>query len=131
MNQDKVNKVVISAVSTKKLRTLHGRTGITPNILARIALTISLESPQQLNSDDQPIDGMEFNGYTLFGDLETVLISLIRESNALHDRVDGALSDDIRAHINRGVEKLYPRIRTLSDIVRLTESMISIQSTSE
>ena len=110
-------KIFISAGSTQKLRTLKGRTGLTPNILSRLALTLSLKEPGRPDPSSYPNDGMEFNRYTLLGEHDLLIMSLLREwciQNGLGDAAD--LADQLRAHINRGVNILYPRLKVLGDL---------------
>jgi DNA sulfur modification protein DndE len=116
MNHQRVNKVVISATATQKLRTLRIRTGITPNVMARAALALSLNESDQPYAEEYPADGMEFNAYTLFGDLDVLLTALIKENNASKKANDESLPEQVRAHINRGVDLLYPRVRSLTDV---------------
>ena len=110
-------KIFISAGSTQKLKTLKGRTGLTPNILSRLALSLSLKEPGRPDPGSYPNDGMEFNRYTLLGEHDLLIMSLLREwciQSGLGDTAD--LSDQLRAHINRGVNILYPRLKVLGDL---------------
>ncbi len=118
MSSDRIVKVFISADSTQKLRTLKGRTGLTPNILCRLALALSLREPGLLDPAALPSDGMEFNRYTLFGPHDLLIVALLRE-RCLQDGLDPDeedLSEQLRAHINRGVGVLYPRLKSVSDL---------------
>lgn len=60
---------------------------------------------------------MEFNRYTLFGAHEVIVLALLRQ-RCLQDGLDpeADLPEQLRAHINRGVGILYPRLRSLSDL---------------
>jgi DNA sulfur modification protein DndE len=66
-------------------------------------------------------DGSEFNRYTLMGEWDPLIVALLKERCA----ADGLPLDDeslvkqFRAHLNRGVELLYARVRGLSDLVGL------------
>ena len=122
MTNDSFTKIFLSADNTQKVRTMKGRTGITPNILCRFALALSLRDPGAPDPSSFPNDGMEFNRYTLLGPHEVLMLALVRQ-RCLNDGLDpdGELVEQLRAHINRGVSILYPRLRNLSDLGRLVE----------
>ena len=117
MTTERIVKIFLSADNTQKVRTLKGRTGLTPNILCRFALALSLRDPGVPDPTAFPNDGMEFNRYTLLGVHEVLILSLLRQ-RCLQDGLDPdeELPEQLRAHINRGVTILYPRLRSLSDI---------------
>ena len=70
------NRIKISKDATIRLRTLKGRTGLTPNILARIALCYSLNYQKISNFIKIDEDGQEFNRYTLTGEYDAYFIAL-------------------------------------------------------
>ena len=117
MTTERIVKIFLSAENTQKVRTLKGRTGLTPNILCRFALALSLRDPGVPDPAAFPNDGMEFNRYTLLGVHEVLILSLLRQ-RCLQDGMDPdeESPEQLRAHINRGVSILYPRLRSLSDI---------------
>ena len=59
-----------------------------------------------------PNDGMEFNRYTLLGAHEVLMLALVRQ-RCLQDGLDPEteLEEQLRAHINRGIGILYPRLK--------------------
>ena len=116
-------KLKISSELTQKLRTLKGRTGLTPNILCRMGICLSLSEPGIPDTRKQPEDGMEFNRYTLTGQYDILFLSLLKER---------CLEDGIRidenniflyfvAHLNRGISLIYNRVRSLGEIEKLLE----------
>ena len=117
MSADRITKIFLSADNTQKVRTLKGRTGLTPNILCRFALTLSLRDPGMPDPSMYTNDGMEFNSYTLLGQQEVVLLALVRQ-RCLQHRIDpdAEMAEQLRAHVNRGVGVLYPRVRSLLDL---------------
>ena len=117
MSSDRITKIFLSADNTQKVRTLKGRTGLTPNILCRFALTLSLRDPGLPEPSIYANDGMEFNSYTLLGRQEVVLLALVRQ-RCLQHRIDpdSKLPEQLRAHVNRGIGILYPRVRSLQDL---------------
>ena len=114
---ERIVKLFLSADNTQKVRTLKGRTGLTPNVLCRFALALSLRDPGVPDPTAFPNDGMEFNRYTLLGVHEVLILALLRQ-RCIQDGLDPdkELPEQLRAHINRGVRILYPRLRTLIDL---------------
>ena len=116
------NKLKISADASSRLRAIRQRTGLTPNLLCRVAIMLSLEEgpigvPQTLDED-----GQEFNAYTLTGDYNGLIVAMLRfvEEEAEGRRVeDEELLVRFRAHIQRGVATLSVRAKGPADLVRL------------
>lgn len=115
-----LNKVKISEESTKKLSRLKGLTGLTPNILCRLGICLSLNDPTLPSFEPIEEDGMEFNRYTLIGEYDAYYIALVKERfhlDGLETTLD--LTKYFKAHLNRGVQLLYNRVKSISDIVLL------------
>jgi len=113
----KFNRIRISHSSQAVLGRLKSKTGLTPNILARFALCLSLKDPSIPNPDEFDELGTEFLPNVLFGEYEKMFYALI--VNRLHrDKLDPELylNRMMRAHLNRGVYSLMSRIHHLSDI---------------
>ena len=117
----KLNRIHVSEDSRNKLRILKGRTGLLPNVLCRLGLSLSLMEPGVPKPEDYSTDGSEFNRYTLMGEWDPLIVALLKERCA----ADGlpldneSLVKQFRAHLNRGVELLYARVRGVSDLVGL------------
>jgi len=117
------NRIRVSAEATNKLKVLKARTGLTPNILCRLALTISLGEPGLPNTSSYDEQGQEFNRYTLTGEWDQLFIALLKE-RLVQDDLDIALDllPQFKGHLNRGVSLLYGRIKSLSDLQGLLPS---------
>lgn len=115
----KFNRLILSLESSKKLSLLKGRTGLTPNILCRFGLVLSLNDLSLPDPTMYKQDGLELMRHVLLGELDTVLIALFKQ-RAYKDGLDlknnKVLVDYFRAHINRGAELLYNRVKNLEDI---------------
>ena len=99
------------------LSSLKSKTGITPNILSRFGICLSLKDPSMPNPDEFDELGTEFLPSVLFGDYEKLSYALM--INRLHkDKLDPErdLNKMMRAHLNRGVYSLISRVHHLSDI---------------
>ena len=117
------SKLKISADATSKLRSLRQRTGLTPNLLCRIAVMLSLAEGPLGNAPPPDEDGSEFNAYTLTGEYGALCAALLRwveEGPFPEEPLDnGTLLVRFRGHIHRGVGTLSVRAKTPNDILRL------------
>lgn len=109
------NRLRISKQATESLKILKSRTGVTPNLLCRMALVISLEEDAATGDRKTDLEGSEFNMATLFGENAQAYECLIRQ---LHVNIEGrALNTVVAAHIDWGLEYLK-KSRSLLDLVR-------------
>ncbi|ENU60075.1 DNA sulfur modification protein DndE [Acinetobacter guillouiae MSP4-18] len=117
-------KLKISSEATSKLRTLKSRTGLTPNLLCRMALMYSLEEGAIEENTPLPNeDGSEFNAYTLTGDNTDLFLTLInyienKDKKQLDNKI---ILDKMRSHIHRGVGFLVIRIKSPHDILKIIQ----------
>ena len=72
------------------LARLKSKTGLTPNILARFALCLSLKDPSIPNPDEFDETGSEFYPATLFGEHEQMYLALVLD-RLNHDKLDPEL----------------------------------------
>ena len=125
------NKIRVSANVTKILSIIKGRTGLTPNIICRLALCLSISDPALPSMKITDSLGQEFNRYTLLGEMDSFFISILKE-RLVKDGLDAEkeLINQFRAHLERGVVMTYARIKDLSDIYDLiphSDEKISIE----
>lgn len=117
------NKLNISGDAASKLRFLRQRTGLTPNLLCRIALMMSLEQGSLRDTQPPDEEGSEFNAYTLTGDYGALFAGMLRfvEEGVEPQREldDATLLALLRAHIHRGVGTLSVRVKSPLDVLRL------------
>lgn len=114
------NKLRVSTDASSRLRSLRQRTGLTPNLLCRLGLMLSLEEGPVGSAAAPDDEGQEFNAYTLMGDHEALISALLR----LVEDEEGALGEDIllarlKAHLHRGVARLAVRTRSPLDVAQL------------
>ena len=108
------NRVHISKRATELLKQIKARTGVTPNILCRMALTLSLEENHKANPDITDLDGSEFNLSTLLGEAGALYEALICH---IHGNLDPKQAQLIlAAHIDNGVDKLK-RAKTITHLL--------------
>jgi len=118
----KLTKIRLTKDSSNRLRFLAGKTGLTPNLLCRLAFCLSLAETRVPNPDDYPEEDREFNRYTLLGEYDALFLALLKQK-CTEDAVDNNLLPDyFRAHLNRGIGLLQQRVRNLSDLAILIAS---------
>ena len=109
----RLNRFRITKNATHILKLLKARTGVTPNILCRVALMTSLEQGKPSSKRPTELDGSEFNTPTLFGEYVQIYDSFIRQ---VHGEIEAKQYNLIVAwHIDRGLEQLK-RCKTLLDL---------------
>ena len=117
------SKLRISADAASKLRALRQRTGLTPNLLCRIAVMASLEEGPLGSAAVPDEEGSEFNAYTLTGEYGALFAGLLRwveEGQSPEIALDDeTLLVRLRGHIHRGVGTLSVRAKSPADILRL------------
>lgn len=107
--------------ASERLNTLKLRTGLTPNILCRFGLCLSLREAAIPDPSVYDNKGLEFNRSTLTGDYNALFEALLRERYA-GDGIDvegKETPEYFRAHLNRGVLLLYQNCRDVFDLPRL------------
>jgi DNA sulfur modification protein DndE len=113
-------RIRLSHGATYRLQSLKGKTGLTPNILSRIALCCSLNDPLIPDPADYDEEGQEMNRYTLTGEWDAFFIALMRE-RCIEDGLDPEddLFPQFRAHLNRGAFFVFSQVKDLSDFLSL------------
>lgn len=122
----KFGNVRVSSRTTNLFGILKANTGLTPNILARFAICLSLRQQGIPNPDEYNKDGSEFAPAVLFGPHESLYMALMI-NRLTEDRLDPEhyLAEMTRAHLNRGAIGLKQRVNNLAnfyDLVRETNS---------
>ena len=98
---------------------LKGRTGLTPNILCRIAFCLSLKE-LGITETSKDSQGQEFNRYTLTGEWDSFYIALLKLRMINDDyNAEYELLKSFKEHIERGVIILYNRVKEFSDLANL------------
>ena len=122
----KLTKIRLTKDSSNRLRFMAGKTGLTPNLLCRLAFCLSLAEARVPNPDDYPEEEREFNRYTLLGEYDALFVALLKQ-RCTEDAVDmDILPDYFRAHLNRGVGLLQQRVRNLGDLANLITSQTAV-----
>lgn len=112
------NRVKFSKTATDKLRYMKSNTGLTPNILARMAIMLALKDDSSLrNAGVADSDGQELNKSVLFGDHAYVYEVMINQF--IHDnKIDQPMQRVISSLVEVGVHKMG-HVKSLSDLCKL------------
>jgi len=98
------NRIRLSQTSSEQLTWLKAKSGITPNILARIAFSLSLKSEFDFRQLTPQSDGLEFNLGTLLGEhAQLYELLLLDDSNATTSE---ELNRAMVSHIENGLSYL-------------------------
>lgn len=113
------NRIKLSKKATDKLRYLKTQTGLTPNILSRLALMLAIREGTDLsNAGVGEIDGgQELNDTTLFGEYIFVYDVLINQY-IYEKNIKLSVSETIVAMIEIGVHKMG-HIKSLEQLCNL------------
>ncbi len=115
----KFSNVVTSTKSQVLLGRLKARTGLTPNLLARFAICLSIKENSVPNPAEYDKDGSLLEPTVLFGEYEQIYLGLMRNRLKKDNLDDSELAEMTRCHLNRGVITLNTRIEDLSDFYEL------------
>ena len=118
----KFSRIKLSTRSQQLLGVMKKKTGLTPNILARFALCMSIKEKSIPNPDEFNEGGSELSPAVLFGEHEQMYHTLM--INRLdNDKLDAEkyLNTMARVHLNRGAIALEPRIKDLSNFAELVK----------
>jgi len=111
----KFSRIKLSAKSLNQLGRLKARTGLTPNLLARFALCLSLKEKSAPILSQYDKEGNDIEPSVLFGEYEPLYLGLMKNRLKKDGLPESELNDMTRCHINRGVIALSPRIQNLGD----------------
>lgn len=117
-----ISKVKISAEASGKLKIAAQRSGLTPNLLCRLAMMSSFEAGPLSHLQTDLKDGQEFNAYTLFGANQAIYLDLLKyveTENGKADLTDEDLLERLKHHIDRGIKQLTVRIKSPADVAGL------------
>lgn len=110
------NRVTLSTNATGKLRYMKQTTGLTPNILSRIAIMKAIEAGGSLrNAGVQDSEGQVLSRDVLFGDHAEVYDVILTQYMYEH-KLDIPVQDVITALIEIGVHKMG-HVKKVQDLV--------------
>lgn len=115
----KFSNIITSTKSQALLGRLKAKTGLTPNLLARFAICLSIKENSIPNPSEYDKDGSVLEPSVLFGEYEQIYHGLMRNRLKNDSLDESELTDMTRSHLNRGVITLNSRIDNLGDFYDL------------
>lgn len=114
------NRVRLSQKATDKLRNLKGTTGLTPNILARIAIMLAIKDGTGLgNVGVSDHEGQELSQSVLFGEHAIVYDVMINQY--IHDhQLDMPVAQVIAVMVEDGLHKMG-HVKKVEDVCQFTQ----------
>src|SRR5688572_21083503 len=119
MSQLKLQRIRFSVEADNRLRMLKARTGLTPNILCRLGVCLSLAEPGEPVTDSSELSQREINRYTLLGEYDKLFVALFLQRHP-------EAADDIETaeklfvlHVHRGVTMLANRVKSVGSLAEL------------
>jgi|SRR5699024_549685 len=108
------------------LKRLQSTTGLAPNILARISISLSLldpKLPEKVHSDS---NGLEFNRNTLTGEHDYLYKSLIRQHANRQVTESDYFPNLFNAHLTRGIRLLDSEYRHAGNYNKLLANLMKV-----
>lgn len=111
-------KFKISSSSTARLKYLKSKTGLTPNILCRFAISAALKDINGLgNASVSDLDGQEFNAPTLFGEHMDIYEALLRQF-VFESDLEWEPIRCVASLVEVGLHKMG-HVKSLKDVIQL------------
>lgn len=128
-----LSEMAFSEEASRKLSQLKRRTGLTPNILARIGFCMSLENPALPDPTDYEGSGyISIKRHVLTGHYDPLFVALTKERCHQDQLPEEEWVVQFKAHMNRGVVLLYKKFKSLDNFASiLPPSMRQTQQTHE
>ncbi len=118
-----LRRIPFTVESDNRLRMLKARTGLDRNYLCRIGFCLSLEEPGIPSSPQENTrGGREIDRYTLLGQNVQAYIALMlawMKENGIEPSPTNNVDDIFVAHMNRGVDLIASRVRSLAELAQL------------
>lgn len=115
-----------SKYTGETLKQLQMSTNLTPNILARIAVSISLKNKLPISSDSiSDHAGLEIPRNVLTGEYDYIYKALIAQHLGREITDEEYFPDLFNAHLERGVRILYNEYKHAGNYEKLIKNLIS------
>lgn len=118
-------KLKTSAKTMNTLKELQSSTGLTPNVIARLATSLSLLQPDLPDEKDRDPNGMEFNRHTLTGQQDLAYRCLIAQRHGRQVKDEEYFPTLLKRHIDRGTQLLADEYKYAGNFERLVRNLIS------
>lgn len=116
-----LSEMHFSDEASRRLSQMKGRTGLTPNVLARMGFCLSLEDPEPIDAPDfdGPPGHINIKWHVLVGSYETLFVALLKERCKQDAIPQQELVAHFKAHMNRGALLLAKQLKSLDRLIYL------------
>jgi Domain of unknown function (DUF1832). len=108
------NRIHTSKTARDQLHLIKQRTGVTPNLIARLAIARSIEQRFDYKTTEPDANGLEFNISTLLGEQALLYERLLVELHGTEDVAE--LSRALVSHLDNGLG-CFKGIRDINDLL--------------
>lgn len=115
-----------SKATAEKLKVLNASTGLTPNILARYAVCLSIRDPQPISKLVKDVGGIEFNRNTLTGEYDFIFKALTAQHQKQSITDEEFFPDLFNAHLERGIRRLASEYNYAGNTEKLILNLIHV-----
>lgn len=113
-----LSEMHFSEEASRQLSQMKGRTGLTPNILARIGFCLSLENPTLPDPAEYEGSGhISIKRHVLTGPYDALFVAMLKERCDQDQLCDEQMISQFKAHMNRGVLLLHKRLKNIDDLL--------------
>jgi DNA sulfur modification protein DndE len=113
-----------SQYAAEKLKQLQATTHITPNILARIAVSLSLKEPNPVSPVENNM-GLDINRTTLTGEFDYIYKTLISQHEKREISDAEYFPDLFNSHLERGIRKLANEYQYAGNFEKLITNLLN------
>lgn len=116
------DKMKLSDKATKDLELLNSKLNLRRNIICRIALSVSLDTPDGFEVTDDNNLGQEFNKSTILSTDEFAFLAMIADQSGKPIEISDAFNTVVRYHIIRGLSIMtekYSKINSPSEFMHM------------
>jgi len=100
------SRLITSENAKNILKDIQARSGLRPNILARIAINLSINEDTSINNKDYDRNGLEFHRHVLLGDYDQLFKALISQHLNRNISEEKFFPDYIQIFLEEGVKIL-------------------------
>jgi DNA sulfur modification protein DndE len=118
-------RLATSKYTEEKLKQLQATTNITPNILARIAVSLSLKDPNPVASVNITDKGIDFNRTTLTGEYDYIYKVLIAQHEEREITDEEYFPGLFNSHLERGIRLLASEYQFAGNYEKLITNLIN------
>ena len=108
------------------LKSLQSSTNLTPNILARLAVSLSMKQTSQPEIEVKDTTGLEFNRNTLTGEYDYVYKALITQHAQIEVKDEEYFPSLFNAHLERGIDVLNNEYKHAGNADRFLHNILSL-----